>query len=148
MPSKNCKSNQSISITIPSDALYLKIIRSVLESIGEIFNFSQKDINAIELATNEACANIINHAYNDEPHHQIQITICGYPDKIKIELKDKGKKVDPDKIKSRKLDDIRPGGLGVHFIHSLMEEVVFDQDYEHGNRLILTKERSKNDSDS
>ena len=148
MPSVTIKSNQTISITIPSDALYLKIIRSVLADIGEIFKFSQKDINAIELATNEACANIIKHAYNDEPNHQIHFTICGYPDKIIIELFDDGKQVDPDKIKSRKLDEIRPGGLGVHFIHSLMDEVVFDQDYKDGNRLILTKERSTNDSSS
>jgi anti-sigma regulatory factor (Ser/Thr protein kinase) len=148
LPSNKTKSNQTISITIPSDALYLKIIRSVLADIGEIFKFLQKDINAIELATNEACANIIKHAYNNEPNHQIQITIFGYPEKIKIELQDDGKQVDPDKIKSRNLDEIRPGGLGVHFIHSLMDEVGFDQDYKDGNRLILIKERSTNDSDS
>lgn len=142
MPSAQSKLNHTISITIPSDALYLKIIRSVVAAVGKIFNFSQKDINAIELATNEACANIINHAYDNEPFHRIQITICGYPEKIKIELKDNGKKVSPEEIKSRKLDEIRPGGLGVHFIRSLMDEVIFDQEYKNGNRLTLIRERS------
>jgi anti-sigma regulatory factor (Ser/Thr protein kinase) len=136
---------EKITIVIPSEARHLKTVRSVLESMANMYGYSEKDIHAIELATNEACANIIEHAYKNEPNHLIYIKICCDSEKYQIELTDNGMKVNPQKIKPRKLKDIRPGGLGVHFIRSLMDKVKYDKDYRDGNRLILIKERSKND---
>ena len=57
---------------------------------------------------------------------------------IQVMLRDFGKKADEDFIKPRDLDDIRPGGLGVHLIRSTMDAVSYTN-LKPGNRLTLTK---------
>ena len=47
--------------------------------------------------------------------------------------------VELEQLKSRDLDDIRPGGLGVHLIHSLMDTVHFSKRPEGGMRLVVEK---------
>ena len=149
MPQKTDEAYRDVSLRIPSNARYLKIVRSVLEAIGQMFDFHEHTIQSVLLATDEACANIINHAYKEEPNHFIYVDIYPSTERLRIELRDNGIKVPPEKIKPRDLEDVRPGGLGVHLMRSLMDEVIFDQTYRAGNRLILIKERSqKNDKQS
>ncbi len=149
MPEKTDEKYRNVSLRIPSNARYLKIVRSVLEAVGRMFDFQEHTIQAVLLATNEACANIINHAYKDEPNHFIYLDIYPSSERIQIELRDNGIKVAPEKIKPRELGDVRPGGLGIHLMRSLMDEVIFDQNYKPGNKLILIKKRSeKNDKHS
>ena len=46
----------------------------------------------------------------------------------------------PENIRHRKLDDIKPGGLGTFFIKQIMDEAVFKKDQKGWvNHLILTK---------
>ena len=68
--------------------------------------------------------------------------------KIKISFKnneltigfyDKGKPAKPENIKHRKLDDVKPGGLGTFFIKQIMDEVVFKEATGWRNHLVLTK---------
>ena len=130
---------ETIEIKIPAEPKYLKIIRSAMNNICDTMGFSQEDISNITLAVDEACSNIIKHAYGgptDKPN-QAKINICH--EKFEIYLRDFGKKADPKKIKPRNLDDVRPGGLGVHFIKSVMDEVVYDNSFDLGNQLKLIK---------
>lgn len=100
----------------------------------------EKDIQSILLATNEACANIIKHSYCEEPNHSIILRIFVDERNCRIELEDEGMPLQPEKIHSRPLDEIKPGGLGVHLIQSLMDQVIFDTNQDNKNRLILIKE--------
>ena len=56
-----------------------------------------------------------------------------------MRLRDYGTKCDPDCIKGRDLDDVRPGGLGVHIIREIMDEVTYDTGHEVGTELKMTK---------
>jgi anti-sigma regulatory factor (Ser/Thr protein kinase) len=58
---------------------------------------------------------------------------------VSIVLEDEAKQVDPDQIKSRDLDEIRPGGLGVHIIRELMDEVRYERREHAGMRLTMIK---------
>jgi anti-sigma regulatory factor (Ser/Thr protein kinase) len=60
---------------------------------------------------------------------------------IRIVIEDEAKHIDPDHIKGRDLDEIRPGGLGVHIIREIMDEVVYEQRRPIGMRLTLVKSR-------
>ena len=60
-------------------------------------------------------------------------------------LRDFGEKANISEIKSRKLDDVRPGGLGVHLIRCVMDKVVYDNSFEIGNQLQLVKFFKKKD---
>jgi anti-sigma regulatory factor (Ser/Thr protein kinase) len=132
---------EEIQLTIPSDARYLRILRSTLESLAVLFNFDETDIRDITLAANEACSNIIRHAYSNRNDRPIFVTIRGFPDHLTIELVDHGKPLDPAKLQARQLTDVRPGGLGLHLIHTLADEVIYDTEFEDGNRIVLIKRR-------
>lgn len=136
---KKIAANDSIEIKISAKPKYLKIIRGAVKNICEILEFCQEDTNNITLAVDEACSNIIKHAYGGPTDQPIKMTLNTYKNKLEIYLRDYGKKADIKKIKSRQLDDVRPGGLGVHLIKTVMDEVVFDNNFEQGNQLKLTK---------
>ena len=70
----------------------------------------------------------------------MQIKISFKDNELKIGFYDKGKPANPENIKHRKLDDVKPGGLGTFFIKQIMDEVVFKEGEKPWiNHLILTK---------
>jgi serine/threonine-protein kinase RsbW len=101
------------------------------------------DIDAVKLAVDEACSNIIEHAYRDIQGGDIECTCDLGKNKLTIALRDHGKPFDfsllsvPDlttDLAHRKI-----GGLGVYLIHKLMDEVRFEPLGESGNVLTMTK---------
>ncbi len=129
----------TIEIKIPAKPKYLRFIRSEVKFICEALNLSSADVNIVTLAVDEACSNIIKHAYEGSTKQPIHIQIRMYRNRLEFLIRDFGKKADLDKIKSRQLDDVRPGGLGVHLIRSAMDEVIYDNSFEIGNQLKLVK---------
>jgi anti-sigma regulatory factor (Ser/Thr protein kinase) len=130
---------RTVEIRIPSDPRMLKIVRAGISHVCSIMGFQRPDRNNIILAVDEACSNIIKHAYKGENNKPIIIIIKINLHRLEINLRDYGEKVDIKAIKSRKLDDIRPGGLGVHLIKSVMDEVIYEDGPDLGNRLHLVK---------
>jgi anti-sigma regulatory factor (Ser/Thr protein kinase) len=128
-----------IEMKIPAEARYLKIIRIGVGYICEVLGFTAEDQNNIILAVDEACSNIVKHAYDHTESDIIHMTCKLFPDRIEFMLRDFGKKVNINQIKSRSLDDLRPGGLGVHLIKSVMDEVKYDTSLKVGNKLKLVK---------
>lgn len=107
--------------------------------------FSQKDLEKIELATEEAVVNIIKHAYkNKKGKIEIEIQI---DDTLHLIFKDKGPKFNPLSVR-KKVDftkDIKKrkeGGLGIFFIFQCMDEVNY-QRKNNFNLLIMKKKRNK-----
>ena len=66
---------QTVEIRIPSDPAMLKIVRSSVAQACSLMGFKRGDRNNIVLAVDEACTNIIKHAYNNEPNKPIIIVI-------------------------------------------------------------------------
>ncbi len=102
----------------------LKQLRDwVRESAGKA-GLTDERIEQVVIGVNEACMNIIEHAYN-ETSGDIIFEVIQAPGEIIFQLTDFAEAVDSSCIKSRELDDIRPGGLGVHFIHEVMDKVEY-----------------------
>lgn len=76
----------------------------------------------IVLAVNEACMNIIQHAYGKKEHGDILLEIFHNQKEVMVKITDFAKPIDVSKCKPRDLKDIRPGGLGTHFINELMDD--------------------------
>lgn len=129
----------AVEIKILSDPKYLKILRSAVYHLGKVCGFSLKERNALTLAVNEAAANIIKHAYKYENDKLIFMSCRLLDDRLEIVLRDSGIKTDKEKIKSRALEDVKPGGLGVHIIKSTMDVVIYDNSSENGNQLTMAK---------
>ncbi|MFQ5648530.1 MAG: ATP-binding protein [bacterium] len=128
-----------IIIKLPSDPRFLKIVRGGIAHLGELCGFSDEECNAVTIAVDEAISNIIKHTYNGDREQLIVVNFKLLEDRLEVVLRDFGKKVDPKTIKSRNLDDIRPGGLGVHLIKTTMDVVNYDTSLEVGNQLIMAK---------
>jgi sigma-B regulation protein RsbU (phosphoserine phosphatase) len=86
---------------------------------------SEPMICDLVLVIDEACQNIIRHAYRGDPDGLIELEIHREGENLVFALLDHAPPVDASAIKPRDLDDVRPGGLGTHFIQSLMDETDF-----------------------
>ncbi len=134
----NIGHNQVI-LKVKSDDKYLKLIRSVIREVAVIAEFPRKDIDDMVLAVDEACANIIEHAYGGDKTKDIFVKLSLKDEEIEILLGDYGKKLDPVKLWGRKLDDIKPRGLGIFLMKKVMDSVMYNLDNEDGNELIMVK---------
>lgn len=94
---------------------------------------------SLVLAVDEACANIIRHAYGGPCDQRIVLRLAREGDELRFELRDDAPCVDPGTLKPRDLDDCRPGGLGIHFIDTLMDRWSLDPRPGGGNTLSMAK---------
>jgi serine/threonine-protein kinase RsbW len=101
--------------------------------------FEEKQVNCIALAVEEAFTNIIKYSYKNNHTKKVVLILNIFKDRLEIVLKDFGPKVDVNKIKSRELKDVRPGGLGVYFIKKFMDKVTYDVTPDVGTELRLVK---------
>lgn len=105
--------------------------------------FSSKEIYAIQTAVDEACSNIIDHAYGGENLGEIKISVRNTSKGLKIILYDYGKPFEPDAVPKpdllSPLDARKERGLGVFFIRQLMDRVIFEFSPGKGNKLTLEK---------
>ncbi len=97
------------------------------------------DAADVVLAVDEALQNIIRHGYQGEPG-EVGIRIEADGTRLIVTLTDSAPTVDPERVRPRDLDDLRPGGLGTRFMRDIMDEVAFLPPYSGtGNRLRMTK---------
>jgi serine/threonine-protein kinase RsbW len=134
--------NLSESKDFVVDSSNLKEVRTFSRNVFEKINLPQEQKDELVLAIAEAAQNIVKHAYKgvEETTDTMQIKISLKDEDLEIGFFDKGKPVVPENIQHRKLDDIKPGGLGTFFIKQIMDVAVFKKDQKGWvNHLILTK---------
>ncbi len=120
----------------------LKDIRTFSRNVFDKINLPQEQKDELVLAIAEAAQNIVKHGYKgvEETDDRMEIKISLKDGELEIGFFDKGKAVVPENIKHRKLDDIKPGGLGTFFIKEIMDAAVFKKDQKGWiNHLVLTK---------
>lgn len=120
----------------------LKDVRTFCREVFEKLNIEQNLKDELVLAIAEAAQNIVKHAYKgvEDTKDKMQIKISFKDNQLEIGFFDKGKPVIPENIQHRKLDDIKPGGLGTFFIKQIMDEAIFKKNQKGWvNHLVLTK---------
>jgi len=120
----------------------LKDVRTFSRNVFDKINLPQEQKDELVLAIAEAAQNIVKHGYKgvEETSDRMEIKISLKDGELEIGFFDKGKAVVPENIKHRKLDDIKPGGLGTFFIKEIMDAAVFKKDQKGWiNHLVLTK---------
>lgn len=117
---------------------FRKELRHILGEEG----WEKKATDEILLAVDEALTNVIRHAYQGKPG-KMMVSISTTDDKIEIVLEDQGRKFDPTQVPTPELPCHKPGGLGVHFIRAIMDQMIYDVQNPTGNRLRLIKYKKK-----
>jgi len=114
-------------------------VRAIIRAAAAFAGFDRDASSEIELAVTEGCSNVIRHCYGNCDNERIDLVLTLGTDALEIRIDDYGKFVDPSRIKSRPLNDVRPGGLGVHLMHKLMDEVTYKRNRWGGTSLTLRK---------
>lgn len=140
------RGNLLFKMELPSNPDALCVVRNALERLAQTLGFPDAECRAIVLAVDEALTNIIRHAYQGKADQPIGISFrrlqaaqdgAGRP-ALEIVFEDHGARVDTNKLCSRDLEDLRPGGLGLHFIKESMDTVEFGRRWGR-NQLRLVK---------
>jgi len=135
-------SSTPVRLSITSSPRFLPVVRAAVEKMCEVLGFDSPTTGNVVLSADEALTNIIKHAYQGKPDHPIEIELVplAEPDPgLEILMRDYGPTVDPARIKSRDLADIRPGGLGVHIMTQCMDRVEYSQASGGGTLLTMVK---------
>lgn len=131
--------------TYLADFKNLDSIREFVGEAAEQAGFSGKEVYSVQLAVDEACSNVIEHAYADVPDGLIEITCNVDAGQITVIIHDHGKEFDISQVRQpnlgRDLSEREVGGLGVFLIHKLMDEVHFSSSKKTGNTLTMIKRK-------
>jgi len=127
---------------------YYKNLDRIREFVLEAASYAGLDEQAayeVQSAVDEACTNIIEHAYGGEGPGEIICTCIDTGDGLKIVLQDFGKPFNPSSVPDPQvnvpLEDVKVGGLGIFFIRKLMDEVKFEFTPKYWNILTLFKRK-------
>ncbi|HEX7434113.1 MAG TPA: ATP-binding protein [Anaerolineaceae bacterium] len=133
------------TVIVPGRFENLEKISKFVKDVSWSAGFDEMGIYAIQTAVDEACSNIIDHAYGGESSEVIELNCINTKNALKIILRDHGKPFIPESIpipvKHTRLKDIKEGGLGLYFMHQLMDEVYFEFSPGIGNTLTMIKHK-------
>ena len=135
-----------LRMELRSNPEMLCVVRNAVGELTAKLGFSEPDCRAVVRAVDEALTNIIRHAYLGSPEQPIDASFHRIDapkdsqsgDALEIVLEDSGVTANPEKMCGRALEDIRPGGLGLHFIRECMDTVEFSRNNGR-NQLRLVK---------
>ncbi|MEX0684529.1 MAG: ATP-binding protein [Balneolales bacterium] len=136
--------NNEHIIMVPASTEYLNRVRSFVADLARQSGFSEADVEDIRLAVDEACTNVIKHAYNYDSSKKIQVKVSINAKQLNISLYDSGNCFDPDtfrkpNLKEQVLKKMR-GGMGIYLIKKSMDKVQYRRD-DTINEICMTKIR-------
>jgi serine/threonine-protein kinase RsbW len=134
------------TLVFPASFEQLDAIRAYASQAALDAGMEEPEVCAVEMAVDEACSNIIEHAYCGQPG-EIEITCDCAGDTLTLILKDHGEPFDPTAVPEPDLtcdlEDRHIGGLGIYLMRQLMDEVAFETDGQSGNILTMIKRRKE-----
>lgn len=137
----------TFTLDVPSTTQNLALIREFVTRVGSQAGFDAAEVGQLELAVDEACANVIEHAYGDDKTKQVMIRAVFDEDTLRIHVIDTGQGFDPTTVPEQELKDLiakrRTGGLGMRLIKTLMDEVHYEIEPGKKNELRMVKKLRK-----
>ena len=134
-------------LKIASKTEVLAEARSFVGQAAREFGFDDADAMNIEIAVDEACTNIIKHAYKNDPEGWIHIRISQHREngnpRIVIQITDSGKPFDSNSYTAPNMPEylqkMKRGGLGVLLMKKIMDEVEYFSSSDDNNSIRLVK---------
>lgn len=129
-----------LDLTFHSCPSRLKDVRQAVAEVAAGSGCSTALVHRLKLVIDEAVSNIIRHGYEGQKDGEIRLRVTRDRDRLSFSLRDNAPPVDPACIKPRDLSECRPGGLGINFIDSVMDNWSFSCPTDgSGNVLEMTK---------
>jgi anti-sigma regulatory factor (Ser/Thr protein kinase) len=115
------KDEHALELHIPSRPESLCLVRALVRHAAEAAGCNPALCEQLTLAVNEACMNVIQHAYKGDVTGEIVLETLKNGSDMMFRIRDFASPIDFSCVKPRVLEDVRPGGLGVHFIREIMD---------------------------
>jgi serine/threonine-protein kinase RsbW len=138
---------RKFKLQVPSSTENLALIREFVTTVGKQARMSDDDVSKLELAVDEACANVIEHAYGHDITKEVDVRAVFDEDEVRISVIDSGRGFDPAKIDEETVEQLvaqrKSGGLGFRLIKTLMDDVSYEIIPGQKNELHMTKKIRK-----
>jgi serine/threonine-protein kinase RsbW len=138
---------RTFSLQVPSNTENLAMIRDFVNGIGMRAGLPASEVANLEMAVDEACANVIEHAYGPEVTKEVSVKATIDDETVQIDVVDTGKGFDPGEISQLNLDQLvaerKSGGLGMRLMKTLMDEVHYEIIPGQKNELRMIKRLKK-----
>ena len=138
---------RTFSLKVPSATENLALIREFVGNVGSQAGLVEDDVAKLELAVDEAVANVIEHAHGHDSNKEVTVRATFDAATLRIEVVDEGEGFDPTTVPTTPVEqmvhDRRTGGLGLRVMRSLMDEVSYEIIPGERNRLRLLKRIQK-----
>ena len=134
-------------LQVPSSTENLALIREFVGSAALQAGFNSSEIAKLELAVDEACANVIEHAYGHDITKEVIVRATLDDESLSIDVEDTGNGFDPGTVDQEELEQLiskrKTGGLGMRLMKTLMDEVRYEIEPGKKNALHMMKKLNK-----
>lgn len=134
---------RTFTLQVPSSTENLALIRDFVTSVGTQAGLSEAQVAQLELAVDEACANVMEHAYGRDITKEVSVRALVDDNVIEIDVIDNGQSFDPAAVQQMELDQLisnrKSGGLGMRLIKRMMDEVHYEMIPGKKNELRMIK---------
>jgi len=129
--------------TFPGRYDSLEKISKFVVTAAKAAGLNDRAVYAVELAVDEACSNIIDHAYGGENHGDVECSVGVRQGELIITIKDTGRPFEPKKVPKPSVDvplrELKMRGVGFFLMNKMMDEVYYRTTPNTGNTLTMIK---------
>ncbi len=130
------------TLSLFADLSQLATIRDFVQETAQALGLPKRQIYDLQLAVDEACSNVIRHAYGKQGG-PIQVTIEALDGSLRVTIRDWGKAFEPSAVPTpdvtAPLAERPLGGLGLYLMRQLMDKLEFSFHETDGNTLVMEK---------
>jgi len=130
-------------LTVNTHRSSIGAVMDFIKEVCETLELDEDAAFAVQLATDEACQNVIEHSYHYAENGELTIVCETMGSDLVVTIRDRGEPFDPDKVPPPRLDaplkERNGSGLGIYFMRQMMDEVRFDRDSEGVNSVTMVK---------
>lgn len=128
------QSDFNIRIDLPNTHRFLNVaglgIDAILQRLGDLIPGADQVSREVQVAAQEICANIVDHAYADNENGRvtIEVSIGLKESRLDIHIRDTGKEFDENIVREPALGELQERGFGLYFAKQLMDQVTYSRD--------------------
>jgi len=141
-----------MELRFPSDSKYLHMVHELTRLLAETTGFETVEAEKIALAVDEATTNVVQHAYEGEPGHEIEVHFDPNGDSLEIVIFHDGKPLDAVPVPEFDLDELvaehKTGGLGLTIMRQMMDKVEHTKAGTGKNKCVMVRYKQRDSAES
>ncbi len=134
--------DEAITIRLKNSLSEIERLARIVEEFGERHQIEFRSVYNMNLALEEVVTNVISYGYDDGAEHEIITRLLLHEGEWTAEVEDDGKPFNPleapEPDTAQSLEERRIGGLGIHLVRNLMDQLEYRRN-QGKNLLIMSK---------